>query len=55
MLNKEEARLTLHACGLSHSDPFILALKDPKKWAGAVGIIAAGYIVLLIVRMVVCG
>lgn len=54
MLNKEEARLTLHACGLSQSDPFIVALKDPKKWAGAVGIIAAAYAVLLIVRLVVC-
>ena len=54
MLNKEEARLTLHACGLSETDPFIVALKDPKKWAGAIGTIAAGYAVLLIVRWVVC-
>ena len=54
MLNKEEARLAWKACGLSETDPFILALKDPKKWASAVATIAAAYIVLLVVRMVVC-
>lgn len=54
MLDKEEARLTLHACGLSEEDEFILALKSPTMWAKALAFIAAAYIVLLIVRAVVC-
>ena len=53
-MKKDEARTAWNACGLSETDPFILALKDPKKWAGAIGTIAAGYAVLLIVRWVVC-
>lgn len=54
MLNKEEARLAWKACGLSKEDEFSIALRNPKMWASAVATIAAAYIVLLVVRMVVC-
>lgn len=54
MLNKEEARLTWKACGLSETDEFILALKNPGMWLKAIGFIGAAYAVLLIVRAVVC-
>ena len=53
-MKKNEARIAWNACGLSKNDPFMIALRDPKMWASAVATIAAAYIVLLVVRMVVC-